>query len=1027
MFGSKSQKRSGRDARGAAFSGQHGLDLDDGWSPMKKPAFDWKKALLLLGLGTLSWISTYTGMLELIQANMGKVDLGVMIAIGFAVAMLMLMIVWLLDRLFDRIPFLTRTLFVGGYIFLTVISVGFGFGFYWKYLESRSEASRSAESAVGQVQTALVSAQTRLEQLETTLASLTAISAAKAVAEREKGNSCPNSSPGDGPRRRLRDADASRFGFAGNFVSQRATTVRGDITALNGDLALVSTQDASTFDAVDGTRNNFLRGLSQKLDQSVARFNAFRTDPQLMQIRQEFGERSGQTVFPNGRGGTFSCPDAELQSALRGVVRAIDQLPQLEKPQIKAVEGSEAIIEAFRRLTSTLSGILVLKLPPSPDEIRTLQEQAVQSVNTTAAQQRQLQTLTAGLGDRDYVPLFIAIFVDFCLLLVSVSRPMNGFNWLDHRMGEAQDWPVIKILSRFRDIHQDDEIRETFDMFRHVVFDWRGVYYAAIPVNGTDPTYENKMSRDAAIQAQLLSNLFTSFENEKVFTRTPVTFFTTSFLQKKLREQGSRFSDCEAFRIYRFRKDMWQDWMLSAMMGAAKRVERRKRIAIANGELIVEPVLDATGEANAQGSGLVADNDDELRRAMRNVDQVDDASDAQAEADAEPVEGEDTTQADEMADALAAELESEIADAVTQTLRAQTVERTQRASEAAALAAAEAAMREASLRQTVNGDWVAGSELNARATAAGAAVHALYPNQPVGPRYSQPNVVTPPEAPVGAVPSSPSAAGGYPPRPQRPISTAATTASSVAPSREDSAPSATPDVIAMPAPQQSPTETKVTTPSDTSEGLPLSAPPTFRTSIRRELPEHVAQLASVTNGQKNGAATVAASRPDTAGVAKRPENKEPATTSDDRDSKVVRVTPLPTARPASPQARHHHALKPCAPLAIMIDAKSEDISPAPAVQPARSAAAARATIAPSAVPDAAPTVSLLDEDDDEILDLPRIISAPSGPVEPSLTVTQPLPRETTPEFVSHEPSDDEEAGISVPLIAARFGAASRQE
>ncbi|MGI9405889.1 MAG: hypothetical protein ACR2O4_05920 [Hyphomicrobiaceae bacterium] len=549
----------------------------DTWERPQKPPADWKKILLLTGLGTLSWISTYTGMLELIQANMGEIGFVYKLAIAFAVAMLMLMIIWLLDQLFTRLAAPVRLLFVAGYLFLTLISVGFGFGFYWKFLESRSEATRSAESAVTQVQSALLAAQTRLEQLDATLGQLTKISAQKAIDEREKGNSCPASRPGDGPRRRLRDADASKFGFAGRFVSERAASVKQDIAVLNGDLAKVMNRDKSTFDPKTGTRNTFLKNLGRKLNSSVTRFNAFRTDPQLRQFRTDFADRSTKSVFDNGRGGTFSCPDPELQTALRGVVRAIDQLPELEKPEVAAVEGSEAIIEAFRRLTTTLSGLATLKMPPTPDELRVAQQRAVQSVRDVAQQRRLLQQ-QPGLGERDYIPLFIALFVDFCLLLVSVSRPMQGFQWLEHKMGSAQDGPIIKILSRFRDIHQDDEIRDVFEVFRHVVFDVRGVYYAAIPMNATDPTSTSDLEPNSALEAQLLANLFTSFENDKVYRRVVAPLFTTTFIQKKLRSQGSKFYEAEAVRLYRFEKDQWQDWMLSAMMGAAKRVEARKSI-----------------------------------------------------------------------------------------------------------------------------------------------------------------------------------------------------------------------------------------------------------------------------------------------------------------------------------------------------------------------------------------------------------------------------------------------------------------
>ena len=145
---------------------------------------DIKKVLLLMGLGTLSWISTYSGLLELIKANSGDIAFTYKLAIGFAVAMLMLMIVYILDQLFAPLNWLLRTIYIFGYIFLTIISVGFGFGFYWKFLESRSEATRSAESAITQVQSALQGGQTRLEQLEQTLTSLTALSLVKAKEER---------------------------------------------------------------------------------------------------------------------------------------------------------------------------------------------------------------------------------------------------------------------------------------------------------------------------------------------------------------------------------------------------------------------------------------------------------------------------------------------------------------------------------------------------------------------------------------------------------------------------------------------------------------------------------------------------------------------------------------------------------------------------------------------------------------------------------------------------------------------------
>ena len=532
--------------------------------------------ILVIGLGTLSWVATYVGMLELIEANMGDLPLTHRVIVGFSVAMLMTMIIWLLDQLFRPQPLSTKLFYAAGYIFLSLISVGFGFGFYWKVLESRGEASRSAESAVSQVQNALHGASTRLEQLQATLTQLTLVSTQKAELERTKGTSCPNSRPGDGPRRKMREEDAQRFSFASDFVKGRVGAVNADMQALNGDLAKVVSADASTFDAKTGTRNEFMRALGRKLDLTVTGFNAFRTDPQLRQIRTDLADRSDRTTFGDGKN-AVSCPDPQLQMALHGVVKAIDQLPELQKPEIAAVEGSEATIEAFRRLTASFYGLLAFKMPPSADEIRDLQKKAIQSVeNAPAASARAALSSGdgSGLSKRDYVPLAVALFVDICLLLVSMGqRPGSRLDGLMPKMRAAERGPVIDILSRFNDIHRDKQIRENFELFRHVVFDMNGDYYVAVPLDA--PPRLNPAEREALrVEAQLLSNLFASFEREKIFKRTLLP--TTASIQKRLARQGSKFAGSESFRVYKFTNGAWSDIILGAVMGAAKRAQLRQ-------------------------------------------------------------------------------------------------------------------------------------------------------------------------------------------------------------------------------------------------------------------------------------------------------------------------------------------------------------------------------------------------------------------------------------------------------------------
>lgn len=567
---------SGRSRSFFARSFKLGLLPDASGEPDHSPRRDLKKLILIIGLGTLSWVATYVGMLELIQANMGDLPLTHKAIIGFSVAMLMTMIIWLLDQMFSPIGAMTRLAYIAGYLFLSIISVGFGFGFYWKVLESRAESSRSAELAVTGVQSSLNAASTRLEQLNATLVQLASVSRTKAETERTKGTSCPNSKPGDGPRRRMRDEDASRFSFASEFVAGRAAAVKGDMAALDGDLAKIAGADPSIIDPKSGTRNEFMKTLGRKLDMTVSGFNALRTDPQLKQLRQDLSDRADQTTFGDPKSGGFVCPDAELAQALRGAARAIAELPVLETPAIAAVEGSEATIEAFRRLTATFYGLLAFELPPSAEELRELQKKAIQSVEGGHAA---IPAEGGGLSKRDYVPLAVAIFVDICLLLVSIGRPAHGINGLLPKMREAERGPVIEILSRFNDIHRDPEIRESFELFRHVVFDMHGTYYVAVPLDApADVSRERR--EELRIEAQLLANLFTSFEKDRIFSRTWTPF--AGAVRKKLAKQGSKFANAEAFRVYKFRDGAWSEMILGAVMGAARRAEaeaHRKRLA----------------------------------------------------------------------------------------------------------------------------------------------------------------------------------------------------------------------------------------------------------------------------------------------------------------------------------------------------------------------------------------------------------------------------------------------------------------
>src|SRR5208282_3299183 len=136
--------------------------------------------LLLVGLSALAWISTYSGMLQLIAASSGDIGRGAKIAIGFDGLMLQGMIVYILDAMFSRqLRLALYPLYIAGYIVLVLISVAFAFGFYWRFLEAGAQTAQAAGTSVFEVERALETGESRLELLQNTFTALSAISSQK--------------------------------------------------------------------------------------------------------------------------------------------------------------------------------------------------------------------------------------------------------------------------------------------------------------------------------------------------------------------------------------------------------------------------------------------------------------------------------------------------------------------------------------------------------------------------------------------------------------------------------------------------------------------------------------------------------------------------------------------------------------------------------------------------------------------------------------------------------------------------------
>jgi hypothetical protein len=529
------------------------------------------KLFLMAGLGVAAWYATFDGMRQLIEANSGSLDFVTKVAIGFTVSLLTLMIIFILNEFFRPKPVWLLLLCIAGYILLLLISVGFGFGFYWKLINSKVVATEEASAAITQVKGALEQGQTRLEQVQRSLQQLAKTSSRKATQEEQEGGTCPNNKYATpGPRRDMRDDDAKNFGDAAMLMGSRIETVKQGIGELSPDLKLIQTgvnKDPETgrslLDA-DGTRNSFLRSVDSKVSSTVARYEALRTDPMLDGLKKQFEERAKKEVFTY-RSTTFHCPDDKLKSDLSDVASAIDKLPAIQNPGIKAVEGSEATIQAFQRLTTTFFALVTtFKLPPSPEELKKRRIEASGLANRGKTQPDKEDQ--PGMSKRDLIPLMAAIGVDFCLFLIAMSKPFDSFGQLKSEVMEQEHGQIAGALSQILESSNP----YPYEFYRNHVFKHWGDFYVAIP-------------RNLQNGADKVAVAFAAMEDLRFMEEMPVTYHM--WVQAKLKAQGSNFGDDKDFIVYRMHINvmprMLRDLLLSeAAEGHGAKHEEKAPIAV---------------------------------------------------------------------------------------------------------------------------------------------------------------------------------------------------------------------------------------------------------------------------------------------------------------------------------------------------------------------------------------------------------------------------------------------------------------
>ncbi len=318
--------------------------------------------------------------------------------------------------------------------------------------------------------------------------------------------------PGDGPRRKMRDDDAAASRSPRTSSPGRAAAVKGDMAALDGDLAKIATGDASTIDRRNpAPATSSCKALSRQLDMTVIRLQRVRTDPQLKQLRADLAERAERTALSAiPRQAASSVPDATESGAAGRRPRhrrAAGAGEARSSPPSKARGHHRG---RPRRLLRRSTACSRSKCRPRP---------------TSCASCRSTPSSKSKAPPRRPTPPKAAASVEARLrpspsLHLRRHLPAAGFYRPAHEPpawpgAEKRARPSAAPSSKFSLVStRSTAIKasgENFELFRHVVFDVAGAYYVAVPLDA--PQHLDSETREALrVEPQLLANLFARFE-----------------------------------------------------------------------------------------------------------------------------------------------------------------------------------------------------------------------------------------------------------------------------------------------------------------------------------------------------------------------------------------------------------------------------------------------------------------------------------------------------------------------------------
>jgi hypothetical protein len=411
--------------------------------------YGWLVSFLLSGLLFVSAYATYEGIVNLVAAQQGA-DPNMALRFGAVVSVILITIaMWAsLEFARRRGSIALRIAAACFYLFAVVWSVGFGFGFWWSMLVSRSETQQAFDENMQSFNSSLQQAQGQLSGISASVARAAALSDARSAREDQFGGTCGvPSPPGDGPLRR------ARFGVARDLTLLSQQMDSQWIQPVSAAISEVAEQTSTVVQrAADQTTEQRTAAYNQQA--RIARNRASTLNGSNATFSRSFSAQisdlAAQLRVSNVNDPNFRCYDPELATTLELAAREASDPPRIFPPEFESNEGPQATREAFNRLW----GFFFSGISPS----RNLTDRK-------------------SMEDNDWIALVAAVIIDVGILFFTLIRPLPVYEDSRSRFPQSHLGAPRDII-RKRIQRSPDRYRSLFERMK---FEASGRDYLASP------------------------------------------------------------------------------------------------------------------------------------------------------------------------------------------------------------------------------------------------------------------------------------------------------------------------------------------------------------------------------------------------------------------------------------------------------------------------------------------------------------------------------------------------------------------